>query len=131
MLASSALGVAIENIFISTNLPPDVLDPGTNVLAVEIHQGAPDSSDISFDLELVATIAQPEPELTLIVADGQLRLVWPALSGSFHLEETTSLAAPVVWSPASEPISNQSYWNQVRTTNALAPSERFFRLRRN
>jgi hypothetical protein len=130
MLASSTLGVAIENIFISTNLAPDLLSPGTNVLAVEIHQGALDSSDISFDLGLVATIAQPEPQLALIVADGQLRVVWPALAGLFHLEETTSLAAPVVWSPASDPISNQSYWNQVRTTNALPPGQRFFRLRR-
>jgi hypothetical protein len=100
LLALSSLGVAIENIFISTNLPPDILVPGTNVLAVEIHQGALDSSDISFDLELVATIAQPEPQLAFIASDGQLRLVWPALAGPFHLEETASLAAPVVWSPA-------------------------------
>ena len=34
---------------------PDVLRAGTNVIAVEVHQFASSSSDVSFDLELLAT----------------------------------------------------------------------------
>jgi hypothetical protein len=129
-LASSSLGVAIENIFISTNLPTDILLPGTNVLAVEIHQGALDSIDISFDLELVATIVQPEPQLAFDVSGSALRLAWPAAAGPFHLEQTTSLAAPVVWSPVNDLVGSDGFWNQIRMTNALAPAQLFFRLRR-
>jgi hypothetical protein len=39
--------------------PPSAFAEGENVLAVEIHQQAPDSSDISFDLELRATRLLP------------------------------------------------------------------------
>jgi hypothetical protein len=41
-----------ESTFFETAVPPGVLVEGSSVLAVEIHQGAVDSSDISFDLEL-------------------------------------------------------------------------------
>ena len=41
-----------ENSIGSTNVSPTLLVAGANLLAVEIHQFAPDSSDISFDLEL-------------------------------------------------------------------------------
>ncbi|NCF85857.1 MAG: hypothetical protein GWQ08_10025 [Verrucomicrobiaceae bacterium] len=44
-----------EGQFDVISLTPDQLRPGTNVLAVEVHQVDADSSDISFDLELVAT----------------------------------------------------------------------------
>ena len=53
-LASPGVGGAEESVFYS--MPVDVMDftAGTNVLAVEIHQAAVTSSDISFDLELTA-----------------------------------------------------------------------------
>ncbi|HMJ64246.1 MAG TPA: lamin tail domain-containing protein, partial [Candidatus Binatia bacterium] len=129
-LASSSLGPPLENTFIQTNPSPALVIPGTNVLAVEIHQGAVDSSDISFDLELVATLIQPDPQLAVIVAGGQLRLLWPALAGPFHLEQTTNLTPPVSWSPASDLVTNDGYWNQVRPTNNPASTQRFFRLHR-
>ena len=40
-------------------LNPALLVAGDNVIAVEIHQDSPTSSDISFDLELTATAAAP------------------------------------------------------------------------
>ncbi len=40
--------------FSSTNLSPTLLVPGQNVLAVEVHQVAPTSSDLSFDARLLA-----------------------------------------------------------------------------
>ncbi len=40
--------------FEGTNLPPSLLVAGTNVIACEVHQGTLSSSDVSFDLELLA-----------------------------------------------------------------------------
>lgn len=44
-----------ESVFFSTNVSPALLVSGTNEVAVEIHQANRNSSDISFDLSLVAT----------------------------------------------------------------------------
>lgn len=63
---------ANENAFTSITLPTDALQEGENILAAEVHQISLTSSDISFDLELVATrisesngaIISDEPELT-------------------------------------------------------------------
>ena len=56
-LASSGVAGDLENTFYHTMIDPDLLVDGVNVLAVEIHQVTPESSDISFDLEL---LGQPE-----------------------------------------------------------------------
>ncbi|HEV8542160.1 MAG TPA: lamin tail domain-containing protein [Verrucomicrobiae bacterium] len=53
-LALTAFGPPDESIPISTNVPSAALASGPNLLACEMHQGALDSSDISFDLELTA-----------------------------------------------------------------------------
>ena len=55
-LASAAVSGADESAFFSTTFSPALLVPGRNVLAVEIHQNAANSSDISFDLRLAETV---------------------------------------------------------------------------
>ena len=52
-LASSGVGGGAESTFYPAMLDPSFLVNGSNVLAVEIHQVSPESSDISFDLELI------------------------------------------------------------------------------
>lgn len=59
-LARSTAG-ATENNFEHWVLDPNDLVTGTNVLAVEVHQAAVNSSDLSFDVEL--SDAMPEPIL--------------------------------------------------------------------
>jgi hypothetical protein len=55
-LASSAVGAPAESAFGATvSIPVAHLRSGTNVLAVEVHQSALNSSDMSFDLELKGT----------------------------------------------------------------------------
>lgn len=57
-LASSSAGGADESAFFPlafTTPPLPLLVAGENVLAVEMHQHAADSSDLSFDLDLTAT----------------------------------------------------------------------------
>src|SRR5206468_3696432 len=53
-LASAAVTGADESTFVSAPLSPSLLVAGANVIAVELHQADPTSSDISFDLELLA-----------------------------------------------------------------------------
>lgn len=52
-LAASSLGVPAEATYFEATLPTTALIAGTNTIAVEIHQGAVNSSDISFNLELI------------------------------------------------------------------------------
>jgi len=53
-LASSVQATNVEDTWFSYPINPAQLVNGTNTLAVEIHQAAVNSSDISFDLQLVA-----------------------------------------------------------------------------
>jgi hypothetical protein len=53
----AALGTPQEYQFTRFTINPDVLVPGNNVIAVEIHQQSAASSDMSFDLELRATFS--------------------------------------------------------------------------
>jgi hypothetical protein len=57
--ASSFIGGADETAWLTVLLNPALLVAGTNVIAVEIHQDSPSSSDISFDMELTATANPP------------------------------------------------------------------------
>lgn len=53
-LATDVISFEEEGRFVRTVVDGTLLVPGTNVVAVEIHQQNPSSSDISFDLELRA-----------------------------------------------------------------------------
>jgi hypothetical protein len=52
--ATSVVGGDAERAWITADLPATALKTGTNVLAVEVHQYAVTSSDLSFDLALEA-----------------------------------------------------------------------------
>ena len=53
-VAITFVGDSEENTYFEYTLGTGVFQPGINTIAVEIHQNSPTSSDISFDLELVA-----------------------------------------------------------------------------
>lgn len=53
-LATAAIGGADETNYITATIPVTNAVFGTNVIAVEMHQNATNSSDLSFDLELIA-----------------------------------------------------------------------------
>jgi hypothetical protein len=44
-----------ESAWVETAVPVSVLQPGVNTVAVEVHQSAPSSSDVSFNLRLTAS----------------------------------------------------------------------------
>lgn len=56
-LASATVGGTDESTYYTVTLSPALFVSGTNVLAVEVHQAALDSSDLSFDLELLGAPA--------------------------------------------------------------------------
>lgn len=57
-LASSALA---DGLFVVSNLPPTLLVPGDNVLAVEVHQVNLTSSDVGFGMQLMLVPLPPTP----------------------------------------------------------------------
>ncbi|BDS05200.1 hypothetical protein NT6N_02400 [Oceaniferula spumae] len=69
--ASGAIGGQNENAFHQFTLAPSLLVTGVNTIAVEIHQAAPDSSDLGFDLRLTATTGASTPDL-ILTSDTQL-----------------------------------------------------------
>jgi hypothetical protein len=53
--AAAPIGGTAETAFVSVALSPAVLVAGANVIAVEVHQSDPSSTDVSFDLELLGS----------------------------------------------------------------------------
>jgi len=51
--------VSSENDYVEYTIPASDLQAGDNIIAVEIHQASSTSSDVSFDLELIANPVQP------------------------------------------------------------------------
>jgi outer membrane protein assembly factor BamB len=67
-----------ENKYHEVAIPSDLLKPGRNVLAAEVHQVSRESSDLSFDLELTAIETAPPP-LSGIAGAGD---AWAARAGA-------------------------------------------------
>jgi len=93
--ASAGVPAADEtsNLYI-TNVTGSFLVPGTNIVAVEVHQNAINSSDLSFDFELLAFTTSP-PRLTasmvVLPAGPRVRIAWPAVSATFVLQRSSGL----------------------------------------
>jgi hypothetical protein len=63
-LASSSVSGAEESQFLTFSIDTSLFKIGNNVLAVEVHQNTASSSDVSFDLELLAEIPGAQELLT-------------------------------------------------------------------
>jgi hypothetical protein len=118
-ITSSTFATATgENTVDTTNLPPSVLQAGTNVIAVEIHQQSLTSSDISFDFELIGKPVLLPPLLLSMMLDNEFLLYWA--DPAFVLERTDDLNNPA-WTPVNGPSP---------VSIILRPGCQFFRLRR-
>jgi hypothetical protein len=104
-----------------------VLVNGTNVLAVEVHQGDPASSDVSFDLQLEAVERPPRLEILTVNAD-QLLLRWLAPLAPVILEKSPTLETSIPWKPVSGQINEFDGTMQIVMTRE--DTTEFFRLRR-
>ena len=63
--AVAPIGGTEESTFVLTNPPASVLVNGANVVAVEMHQSSTNSSDLSFDLELLANFVPVNPVVVI------------------------------------------------------------------
>lgn len=108
-----------ENSIDTPTLSATNIFSGTNLAAVEIHQQALTSSDLSFDFELVANptpLAAPSQSLRSGIFDGALTLGWS--DSAYFLEQANAVTGP--WSRVISPSPIT-----VFPTN----SQMFFRLR--
>ncbi|MEM7272137.1 MAG: hypothetical protein AAF547_03565 [Actinomycetota bacterium] len=71
----------------SFTIDPALVVEGVNVVAVEVHQATPVSSDLSFDLELTVVGAAPAPTTTTTTAA-------PTTTTTIAAPTTTTIAAP-------------------------------------
>ena len=116
-----------ETTWYSTNFNAALLHAGTNVLAVEIHQDKPDSSDIWLDLKLTAQPALAAPKLQAGAVSGGSVLRWPSWAGGLHLFFATNLTGTAVWQPETQPaVWVDGQWTLI--VPPLANTTRFYRL---
>ena len=109
-LATTSVGGSNENVYESVDLSGFPLVNGTNQLAVEVHQQAPNSSDLAFDLELVADLLTTLPIEVDSVTYGQqtsdVSYGWNGSSWSFYGVPTPGAANSPV--PLAVPFSKSS-----------------------
>ncbi len=104
--ASTTINGAAESTFITANIDPSRLVEGTNILAVEVHQAAPNSSDVSFDAELVAIPVDGPPS---IVAPPQNQTVFEGETAQFTV--TAQGTAPILFQWFANAVAIKSATN--------------------
>ena len=112
-----AIGGNDESTYFSADIPSSSLVPGPNIVAVEIHQQALDSSDISFDLMLWGY----GPALNITAAGGNYTVTWNN-SPNYRLQQSSNISSPNNWTDIT-PAPSSPY------TQPLTPTPKFFRLR--
>ncbi len=126
-LASSAVGGIDESAFFIYNISPRFLVAGTNIIAVEVHQNSPSSSDLSFDLYIYGTSKAPDLKIEVSkTAESRLRFVYPALSPLIKVQTTTNIHNAQQWQEFSPSLTQSNGFNFF--LNIPAESQRFYRL---
>jgi len=131
--ARIALGSPDETNWFALILPastPNLLVPGWNLLAAEVHNQSLASSDIGFNFELTADVLVTSlPALEAVNSGGALEVVWAGDGSYFNLYSATNLAPPVAWTRATNtPVLVNGRW-QV-TLPPGTNSQRFFSLQK-
>jgi len=87
-----------ENAFHVHGMEAIGLIPGRNVIAVEVHQSSPSSSDLSFDLELAAFEQEQRPVVSLVATQPETMEPSPntrVRPGAFLISRTGSSDQPL------------------------------------
>lgn len=61
-LARQSVSGAQEQAYVSFKIDPAALQPGKNIIAVSVHQSSPESSDLSFDLQITGLTKDDLPK---------------------------------------------------------------------
>ena len=124
LAAASSQGVDEESATFGAIVPRSLLVTGTNLLAVELHQQAAASSDVSFDLAFYGLSSVPV--LVANASDGSIVLQYPLWASSFTLESAATLT-PASWNAVTNVPTDGGGIRQV--TVAADGTQQFFRLR--
>ncbi|MFM1768145.1 MAG: hypothetical protein RJA22_674 [Verrucomicrobiota bacterium] len=126
-VAPLAVGGTDETTFFVTELPATLLGAGTNLLAVEIHQQASSSSDVSFDLELIGLTSVGPPRLQMVPAgSNHVLLRWPASATASRLQFGSNPSPAASWQYAPGEPSTDGTWKTLLVP--VGPGAQFFRL---
>ena len=106
-LATAAVSGTDEDIFFPTSVPVTNLPAGVNLLAVEVHQSAGNSSDLGFDLELVGEghreVGETTPSLMALYDGGLVEISWPDTAIDWRLYSAPDPTIPAnAWTPAPD-----------------------------
>lgn len=109
---STALMTYWTNTLSATNLMT-----GTNVIAVEVHQVSPTSSDIAWHMELLGVPPPPAPRLHVARLGDDAVVYWS--DSSYSLEEADFVTGPwrpasVTNSPAAMPLTGNRFFRATR-----------------
>jgi hypothetical protein len=127
--SSDAFSGSDESRFREFIVDARLLRTGTNVMAVEVHQSGPTSSDLSFNLELLGLAGSAPPKVSADLRGDLLELSWSAYQLGYVLEFATDLTPPIDWQPVenSAPVRDRDL-QSVRLTPETHSV--YFRLRR-
>jgi hypothetical protein len=130
-LALSAISGAEETAWFTNRIASgSLLRTGTNVVAVEVHQGSTDSSDLGFNLMLLgqATIS-PVVRPTLDIRQASTNIVFSWLADdSWNLYSTPTLGPGAVWVRIRDGITMTN--EEMMSGISPMQSSRYFQLRR-
>ncbi len=115
--ANSQGSAPADNTIDTATLSPSLLVPGTNVVAVEVHQYDLASSDLSFDFSLTGNPVAA-PQIIVSRFNQQWALAWAA--AGYLLEQADDATGP--WTPLVDV--------NPPTTIDLNAARKFFRLRK-
>jgi hypothetical protein len=139
--ASSSVGGADESAWFAKALSVGILRDGTIVLAVEVHQASAASSDLTFELQLNATLFPPKPPLAApsalratALSSSAVRLEWidtvtnesgfrieRSIDGLNFTEVATVGSDVTTW--LDDTLSpSEAVWYRVRAYNASGTS---------
>ena len=117
----------LQDTWLSYPVSPSNLTNGVNTLAVEVHQTSVVSSNLSFDLQLLAICQPPAgPSVSLTSLPNAVEVCWPASVAGYALEQSASLVSGGSWSLAPEPVYIWS--DQFFMTNSSPVGMRYYRL---
>lgn len=128
--ATKLVGLYAPYSFNPVSVDTTKLQPGTNILAIEVHQFSPFTAAMGFDLELIGSgaIVLPRPTLGITTTATNILLSWSAdIGADYQLYYATNVIAPA-W--VSNAVPPQNINGQMVVTQALDASARFFRLQK-
>jgi hypothetical protein len=118
--------------YYTSNLLSSVLVAGPNIIAVEVHQNAFGSSDVSFDLMLWGQAASG-PTLRIVqVSSTQVEISWPQsadLAGALLYFDTDSNLNTAGWSLETTGVDIPSGGFHHVTITSSTPTTKFWTLR--